>query len=156
MSRWADQLLEVVVTEAVGYELAARIGLEVPPWAFCRMGGDDEVYFASKAMRMRTGLDVLLNTPLVVNEAFLRTCIAFDVWTANRDRNAGNVIKQFAGREIRLVGVLQPSAPNATPDTKALREYIMETWSRDAVVIDGNVCDVETELRNIASWVMAA
>jgi hypothetical protein len=66
------------------------------------------------------------------------------------------LIQQFANRDIRVIGVLQPGLPTDSADTRALREYIRDTWKRDAEVIDGNEQDVETELRQASKWVSAA
>lgn len=93
--------LEVVVAEAVGYELAGRIGLAVPEWALCRLGDDDDVYFASRAKRLRSGVDQTMNGPLVVNKDFLGCCTAFDTWTSNRDRNVNNIVGEPVGGQKR-------------------------------------------------------
>jgi hypothetical protein len=99
----------IIVAEAVGYELAARIGLPVPPWALCRIGEQDDVYFASQAQRTRSGVDQLIQAGLVVNPDFLGTCIAFDAWTSNRDRNVNNIVAEpvggVRGSEVRLVAI---------------------------------------------------
>ncbi|MDB4886997.1 MAG: hypothetical protein JWN79_2435, partial [Gemmatimonadetes bacterium] len=63
--------IEVVVAEAVGYELAARAGLDVPEWALCRASHDEDVFFASRAMRVRSGVDQLIARKLHVNGDFL-------------------------------------------------------------------------------------
>jgi hypothetical protein len=86
----------VVIAEALAYELAAVVGLNVPPCAFCRIPGQHDIWFASRAQRQR-GVDQLLFTDKIVNPELVPDCIAFDVWIANKDRNMGNLVGDPAG-----------------------------------------------------------
>jgi hypothetical protein len=101
---------ETLVAEAVGYELASMIGLDVPEWAFCRDPRTGVTLFACRGVRFRTGIGALLaERNLVVNPDFLPTCIAFDVWVSNRDRNEGNIVAEPVGgregSEVRLYAI---------------------------------------------------
>src|SRR5690242_5879475 len=58
--------MEIVVAEALGYELGRRVGLSVPEWALSHLGDDEEVFFASRAKRVRSGVDQIMSGPLVV------------------------------------------------------------------------------------------
>jgi hypothetical protein len=84
--------LEVVAAEASAYQLAELVGLEVPRWAFCRAANDRDIYFASEAVRARSGMEFILSGDGLSNPDFLPRCIAFDLWVANEDRNIGNIV----------------------------------------------------------------
>jgi hypothetical protein len=102
---------EVLVAEAVSYELAVFLGLDVPEWAFCHMPADGVIiYFASKEIRMRSGIDqVLRRRDLILNPEFPQNLVAFDVWISNRDRNLGGIVAEpvggRTGAEVRLVAI---------------------------------------------------
>jgi hypothetical protein len=86
-----------VVAEALGYELARLVGLRVPEWALSRLPGEDGVRFASREKRQRS-VDLLLEAKTVADQdEFLATCVAFDVWTANIDRNINNLVAEPVG-----------------------------------------------------------
>jgi hypothetical protein len=82
--------LEVVVAEAVGYELASMVGLPVPHYALCHVPGDG-ICFASRELPTQS-LEPLLERGRITNPAFLPSCIAFDIWVANEDRNLNNLV----------------------------------------------------------------
>jgi hypothetical protein len=94
----------------VAYELAALVGLNVPPFAFFRHPVTGRIFFASQGVRLRSAIDQLISQHgLVVNPDFFPTCIAFDVWISNRDRNSGNVVAEPVGgrhgSEIQLYAI---------------------------------------------------
>jgi hypothetical protein len=101
--------LEVVASEASGYLLAAAVGLSVPQPSLCHHPRDNSVYFASRMVRTRFGADVLDELGFAVNPDLLGQCFAFDVWTANIDRNVGNVVAEPCGgndgHRVRLYAI---------------------------------------------------
>lgn len=81
---------QLVVAEAWAYGLASLVGLAVPDCALCVVAG--EVYFGSRQVRMRSGLDAVLHKGLATNQGLLAEVIAFDTWIANDDRNIGSIV----------------------------------------------------------------
>lgn len=81
----------VVLAEVLGYSISEMVGLPVPGWALCRMPPTNAIFFASQAMSF-SGVEPLIAAHQFTNSDFLENCIAFDVWTANIDRNIGNVV----------------------------------------------------------------
>ncbi|GJG84859.1 hypothetical protein tb265_00400 [Gemmatimonadetes bacterium T265] len=90
--------VRVVVAEAVGYQLADAVGVDVPEWALCRDPANGQVLFASAGIRVRSGLDVLLHSPHTANPDLLARCMALDCWIANDDRNIGSVVAEPLNR----------------------------------------------------------
>lgn len=86
--------VRVVVAEALGYQLAEAVGVEVPEWALCRDPANDQVLFASAGIRTRSGIDLLLRSPHTVNPDLLARCMALDCWIANDDRNIGSFVAE--------------------------------------------------------------
>lgn len=82
----------VVFAEAACYQLAAHVGLSVPPCRLCTLPGSGGVLFASRELRTRSALETLVTTGKVLNPELLEETIAFDVWVANEDRNMGNIV----------------------------------------------------------------
>jgi hypothetical protein len=82
----------IVLGEVLGYSVAEIVGLQVPSWALCRMPPKNDIFFASEAMSFSGGIESLISARQVTNPHFLEDCVAFDVWTANTDRNVGNVV----------------------------------------------------------------
>jgi hypothetical protein len=84
---------EIVVAEAVAYELAEMVGLKVPEFGIADVPGEG-VVFASKEVPggRSSSLELLLGEGVTQNSELLTHCVAFDVWVANDDRNIGNVI----------------------------------------------------------------
>jgi hypothetical protein len=98
---------EIVVAEVLGYTLATQVGLPVPGAALCRLRGEQAIYFASEAVGYHSALDRLVRSEDVYNPNFLGDCIAFDVWTANDDRNIGNIVgRSVPGTEPGTVELL--------------------------------------------------
>jgi hypothetical protein len=99
-----------IVAEAVAYELAKRVGLPVPEWAWCRHPGTGAILFASRAIRIRSAIDEVLRMRVPTDaRPFLSECVAFDVWTFNQDRNIGNIVAEPIGGEkstdVRLYAI---------------------------------------------------
>lgn len=90
--------VRVVVAEAVGYQLAEAVGVDVPEWALCRDPADGQVLFASAGMRTRSGIDLLLRSPHTVNPDLLARCMALDCWITNDDRNIGSLVAEPLNR----------------------------------------------------------
>jgi hypothetical protein len=89
--------------------------------------------------------------PAVVRAAAGRIGQAFYAY----DAKLRSVIRDYAGREIRVVGVLQQSKSQDSHQTEALREFISDMWGHHATVIDGNESDVIAELRVHGEWILA-
>jgi hypothetical protein len=86
--------LPVVVAEALGYSLAPLVGLTVPDWALCRVPSEAGIFFASRELPVRSGIEFLIGTDAVLNPDLVPACIAFDLWVANTDRNVGNIVAE--------------------------------------------------------------
>jgi hypothetical protein len=84
--------IQVVMAEVLGYSSAEAVNLSVPPWAVCRVPPLQEIWFASEAVAFSGGIESLIRSRAVANAEFLAACIAFDIWTANTDRNIGNIV----------------------------------------------------------------
>lgn len=82
----------VVFAEAACYQLAALVGLSVPPCRLCTLPGSGSVVFASRELRTRSALETIVRTGRTLNPELLEETIAFDVWVANEDRNMGNIV----------------------------------------------------------------
>ena len=96
----------VVIAETLGYLLADRVGLPVPPFALCRHPGDGSLLFASRAVSGRSGIPVLADRGRLTNPEVIGECFAFDLWTANPDRNDGNfVAKAQPGGRAQLFAI---------------------------------------------------
>ena len=72
------------------------------------------------------------------------------------DRKLRSLIREYSGRELRTVGVLQPGRPDDSQETVELREYISDTWSQHARVVDGNKEDIVAALTAEAEWAGAS
>jgi hypothetical protein len=83
--------VRVVLAEVLGYTVSEIVGLPVPSWALCRMPPSNEIFFASQAMSF-SGVESIISARQFTNADVLESCIAFDVWTANIDRNVGNFV----------------------------------------------------------------
>jgi hypothetical protein len=97
----------VVAAEALAYELAGAVNLAVPEHALCEVPGVG-VFFASKEVRFRSALDVVMEGGLASNPELLSDCIAFDTWIANDDRNMGNIVmepERIEGHLARLLAI---------------------------------------------------
>ncbi len=112
----------------------------------------------ARALRSMGPRDVLVDS-LVVDEgqdrgdthkAVGRISQAFFAYDTQLRRH----IRQFAGREIRLVGILQPGISGESPDTRALRDFIKDEWSHHAEVVDGNEKNIPVELGKFVDWVL--
>ena len=130
--------LDGVVAEVLGYSLAEAVGLPVPRWALCRMPPRNDIYFASEAMSFNSAVDSLIAAGAVTNTEFLKECIAFDIWTANTDRNAGNVVASAApGRrghvELFAIDFEQAKVLNGTDFLKIGSLHSSECWPRGAL-----------------------
>ena len=66
------------------------------------------------------------------------------------------IIRQYAGREIRTLGILQPVKATDSRDTLELRDYIRDSWSKHAIVVDANEDEVVNELRKQSDWILEA
>jgi hypothetical protein len=127
--------VDSVVAEALAYTLAERVGLTVPGWALCRMPPDNEIYFASQAVSFNSGVDSLILAGAAVNPELLEECIAFDVWTANTDRNAGNIVANAAqgsrGKvELFAIDFEQAKVLNGTDFLTVGTLHSRECWPR--------------------------
>jgi hypothetical protein len=97
---------QTVIAEALGYEFAQMVGLSVPRAALCRIPGRSEIWFASEDAGIRSGVERLLFAPVAANPELLGACVAFDIWTVNRDRNMGNIVAQpLGGGRVRLQAI---------------------------------------------------
>jgi hypothetical protein len=83
---------KVVFPEAVCYELAGLLNLSVPACGLCNIPGREGAFFASRELRTRTAIEGFIHRGKVVNAELLAQAVAFDVWIANIDRNAGNIV----------------------------------------------------------------
>jgi hypothetical protein len=87
--------LNVVFAEAVAYQLAALVGLSVPEFAAWEDPRQKQTWFASRAIAFRSGVADLIKNDHRESHEFLASCVAFDTWIANADRNSGNLLAQF-------------------------------------------------------------
>ena len=114
----------------------------------------------ARAFRGSFGRDALIDSLAVesandvqsVREAAGRIGQAFNAYGGK----LRPLIRAQSNSELRLVGVLHPTPADASPDSIAIRDYIFESWSRDAEVIDGNRTDIESALRELGAWVGGA
>ena len=84
---------EVVVAEAVASLLATRLSIDVPEFALATIPDREGVFFASEKLihAMRDVEPLLMSAdPLVLRRT--ACIIVFDIWTANTDRNIGNLL----------------------------------------------------------------
>ncbi|GJG84860.1 hypothetical protein tb265_00410 [Gemmatimonadetes bacterium T265] len=65
------------------------------------------------------------------------------------------IIRAYAAREIRTVGVLQRSSAQESIDTAELREFVRDAWGHHGEVIDGNATDATAALDAFAAWAEA-
>jgi hypothetical protein len=86
----------MVVAEALGYVLARRVGLRVPPFALAGLngqGGGESFYFASqKLSRAMRDAGPWLKTNTCMET--LAHIVLFDVWVVNFDRNYGGILAE--------------------------------------------------------------
>lgn len=119
-----------------GPGLKSHVGFRVPPIA--------------RAVRFER-VDVLVDSVLVepgnlgraLTVAAGRVSEAFFAY----NRELRPLIEQYAGRQVKLIGVLHPG-PVDDADTSHRRDWIKHTWQVDAQVVDGNEQDVDAAIRD--------
>jgi hypothetical protein len=83
----------VVVSEAIAYQLARHLNLKVPA---CGVGPPDETgntYFASREVdRPQRQIETWFRRDRVTNRRDIAKTIVFDIWVMNYDRNIGNFV----------------------------------------------------------------
>ena len=154
--------VETVVAEALAYSLAEAVGLSVPLWALCRMPPDNEIYFASQAVSINSGVDSLIEAGETVNPELLEECIAFDIWTANTDRNAGNIVASPAIDrqgvvELFAIDFEQAKVLNGTDFLTVGSLHSRECWPKGALARSCEHLDFPTSMcRSIEGMTRAA
>lgn len=88
--------VDTVMAEVLGYSAATAVSLNVPPWALCRVPPGNDIWFASEALAFSGAVEPLVKARAIANPDFLGSCVAFDIWTANVDRNIGNIVADAA------------------------------------------------------------
>lgn len=85
----------VVVAEAVAYELAAEVNLSTPGYSIARKPDSSDVYFAShKLESCIREVAPWLDSPTEPIVQALSLMMAFDTWLANEDRNSGGLLAE--------------------------------------------------------------
>ena len=84
---------EVVIAEAVAYELAAVVGLPTPGYALAKKPNDPRIYFAShKLENCARNVVPWLDGASDAHARAVSELITFDIWIANEDRNLGGFL----------------------------------------------------------------
>jgi hypothetical protein len=70
------------------------------------------------------------------------------------DQKLRPLVRDYAGREFRTLGILHPANAEESANTLELREYIKDSWAQHATVVDGTHEDILRELRAQADWIL--
>ncbi|HYD54552.1 MAG TPA: hypothetical protein VEA99_18100 [Gemmatimonadaceae bacterium] len=129
----------VVQSEVLGYSIAELVELNVPQWALCRVPPSNQIWFASQALGFSGGAEQLIRAGKVTNPEFLGDCIAFDIWTANVDRNIGNIIADAAIgldglAELYAIDFEQAQVLNGTDFMTVGTLHSRSCWPKGALV----------------------
>lgn len=94
----------IVVPEALGYLLAAEVGLRVPDFGFARIGDDPPLFATRKVPHALRDVIPFVGVDFL-DDGFFAMLAAFDMWVANTDRNAGNLIGQEIDNSLRIFAI---------------------------------------------------
>jgi hypothetical protein len=126
-----------------GREIQRHIGYEVPPLARAIRGFGRDVLV--DALRINGEFDAAS-----VRAASFRIGEAFYAYRSVRE-----TIRLTQNREIRVVGILQPSGQKPTREVLLSRDFVRSVWAQqEAHVIDGDQEDVVAALAAEGEWAL--
>jgi hypothetical protein len=102
--------LNIVVAEAVAYQLARHLGLEVPDFGLAlSMDGSGPLFASKEVPRCYRQVELWIRQGKTSNCEMLSCMSAFDVWVMNKDRNINNLVGESHVRPanvlIKLVAI---------------------------------------------------